>query len=224
MTTDTHSHFEQDLAAYLLGALDHAEEREFERHLAGCARCQEDERRLRVSVEALGSAVPQLEPPTALRRRIMRGARAERRGAGARGRLRPVLRPVAALSATAFVAAGAVVLALGGDDVGEPRTISATATPAAPTAAAKLVVHDQSAELLVESLPPPRDGRVYQVWIRNDKRIVPSTLFTVDRHGRGAAAIPGGLAAGADEVMVSEEPVRGSTVPTTPPRLRVDLS
>ncbi|HWH45986.1 MAG TPA: anti-sigma factor [Thermoleophilaceae bacterium] len=223
MTTDTHSRFEGDLAAYLLGALGDSERRDFERHLDGCPRCQEDHRRLQVSVKALGEAVPQLDPPASLGRALRRRARAERRG-GAAARLRPVLRPAAGMAATAAVAVGVAVLVTDGGESSRATTVAAVATPAAPRAEAKLVVHEASAELIVESLPPPKPGRVYQVWIRHGKRIVPSTLFTVDRNGRGAAAIPGGLGAGADEVMVSEEPVRGSTVPTTPPRLRVALS
>ena len=47
-----HRRYQEDLAAYLLGALEGEEARDFERHLAGCATCQVDERWLHTAVMA----------------------------------------------------------------------------------------------------------------------------------------------------------------------------
>jgi hypothetical protein len=223
MTDDGHQRWEQDLGGYLLGALTDVETREMELHLAGCRRCQGDERRLRASLDALAAGVPQVEPPGSLERKVLRAARAEipraRRPAWARAR-----RPAAVLAASALVAGavGGYALRDGGGGSRE-RTLSARATPAAPGARARMIVRGGSAELVVERLPAPRPGHVYQVWLRESRRIRPSTLFTVDRRGHGAAAIPGGIGRGVQEVMVSEEPALGSSVPTTPPRLRISL-
>ena len=65
---DAHARYEDDLAAYLLGALP-GDEEEFRAHLEGCERCRERERWLRTSVDLLPALVQQLEPPPELRDR-----------------------------------------------------------------------------------------------------------------------------------------------------------
>jgi anti-sigma factor RsiW len=232
MTDEQHRRFEEDLAAHLLGALPVEESRELERHLAGCSRCQRDRRRLEVSIAAVGGSVEQISPPPSLRRSLLEAVRAESAGAPARrprGRVRlrlrlgpPALRPLAAgIAAACLVLAGVVGYALRGGE--GSRTLPARATAAAPGARAKVAVRGGQAQLNVERLRAPRPGHVSEVWIRRGERISPSTLFSVDRSGRGAAAIPGGLR-GADQVMVSEEPAGGSAAPTTAPRLVADVS
>lgn len=220
MTDDGHKRWEDGLGGYLLGALDDVETRELELHLAGCRRCQEDERRLRASLDALAADVPQVAPPRALERRVMRAARREipreRRPAWDRAR-----RPAAVLAASALIAGavGGYALRDGGGE--SARTLNARATPGTQ---ARIILRKGSAELVVDRLPAPRPGHVYQLWLRESRRIRPSTLFTVDRRGHGAAAIPGGIGPGVQEVMVSEEPALGSSVPTSPPRLRVAVT
>ncbi len=66
-----HTRYQDDIGAYLLGALDDRERREFERHLAGCGECQEEVERLRPAADALPGSVVQLEPPTGLKGRLM---------------------------------------------------------------------------------------------------------------------------------------------------------
>lgn len=233
MTDGGHVRWEEELGAYLLDALSPAEARAMEAHLAGCPRCQEDERRLQPSIAALAASVPQLAAPATLRESLLETVQAEAAAAraadpGARrpGRLLrwarpsiPSFRPAGALAAVALVVGGVTGYAL---STGDTNTIRARATAAAPQAEATMIVRDGSAELVVDRLPAPRAGRVYQVWLRDGATIRPSTLFSVDRRGKGAAAIPGGLDEAVDEVMVSEEPAEGSLAPTTPPRLRVE--
>jgi anti-sigma-K factor RskA len=61
-----------DLAgAYVLGALDPEERGAFERHLADCAACANEVRGLRPVVDGLGQAVPLVDPPPALRDRVL---------------------------------------------------------------------------------------------------------------------------------------------------------
>ncbi|MFN2615957.1 MAG: anti-sigma factor domain-containing protein [Thermoleophilaceae bacterium] len=231
MSAEEHTRWEEDLAAYLLGALPGEEARELEEHLAACSRCQEDRRRLEVSIAAVGGSVEQVSPPPALRARLLETVQGEAvhapepRAGRTFGRPRwrlPSLRPAAAgLAAASLLVAGVAGYALRGGD--GRRTLEARATTAAPGARAKLVSRDGQAQLTVDRLPAPRAGRVYEVWLKDGDRVTPSTLFSVDRRGRGAAAIPGGLR-GADQVMVSEEPARGSPAPTTAPRLIADTS
>ena len=77
-----HQPFEDDLAAYMLDALPGDEARRFERHLDSCPRCQERARWLQPSLEMLPAAVEQVEPPPALRERLMVTVRAEAEQAG----------------------------------------------------------------------------------------------------------------------------------------------
>jgi len=90
-------------AAYALDALESAEAREYEAHLATCADCQADLAQLGGAVSALAFAVESPVPPAALRERIIEVARSER---GNVVPLRPRWTfPVVAIAAVAACAA-----------------------------------------------------------------------------------------------------------------------
>ena len=245
MNEQDHMRYEDDLAAYLLDALTAPEAREMERHIEGCARCQERARWLQASVETLPTAVEQFEPPPQLRERLMQTVRAEaaaergdavasatarpqrergaRRRTGWVERLLALPRPAIALGALLLaVAGGAVGYALGSEDDGlNPTTIEAQVPPEAAGAEATLVREGDQGVLQVSGLPQQRD-RIYELWIARGGEVRPAGLFQVDRDGRGAAAIPTGLD-GADRVMVSLEPPGGSEQPTSDPVVIVDI-
>ena len=112
----------------------------------------------------------------------------------------------------AAVAIGAYALGAGGGDGDE----TVTARGDAPPGATAIVERTGDKGILrVSGLPQRTDG-IYEVWIERDGQVVPSTLFQVHRNGRGAAAIPEGLA-DADQVMVTLERRGGSTKPTRAP-------
>lgn len=68
----TAMHDEHTLAApYVLGALDTAERRVFEAHLAGCEQCRGEVRSLRRVADALAVSVPQRTPGPELRARVL---------------------------------------------------------------------------------------------------------------------------------------------------------
>ena len=56
---------------YVLGTLTAAERQTFERHLPACAECETEVASLRLVADALGQAVPQVDPPPALRARVI---------------------------------------------------------------------------------------------------------------------------------------------------------
>ncbi|HET6830796.1 MAG TPA: anti-sigma factor [Solirubrobacterales bacterium] len=232
MSAADHRVWEEELAAYVLGALDAAEQDAVEAHIAGCERCRADLRWIGAAMEVLPASVEQREPPARLRRSLFAAVRAEGGAAGQapaassgwRDSLARALRPGLAYAVVAVLAVGGVAGYVvsqsgGGDEV----TVTARATDAAPAGAEATVVRDGDAGMLRTSgLPQPDGGEVYQVWIRDGETITPSTVFVVDRSGAGVAAIPAGLEDG-DEVMVTREPRGGSAVPTTAPLLRAPL-
>ena len=69
------THDEHSFAApYVLGALDAAERRAFEAHLATCLTCQQELRALQPVADALALAVPQRTPRPELRHRVLASA------------------------------------------------------------------------------------------------------------------------------------------------------
>jgi anti-sigma-K factor RskA len=85
----THSEHEENVGAYLLGALTDLETTAFERHLAGCARCREEVERLRLVADALPRSVTPMEPPPSLKESLMQVVREEARAGQARAEAAP---------------------------------------------------------------------------------------------------------------------------------------
>jgi anti-sigma-K factor RskA len=227
MSPNDHERWEDDLAAWALGALEPGEAKRFERHLARCERCRADLRWLRPAVDALPAAVTQVAPPPRLRGELLATVRSEaRRGdVPRRGRWpgwlsipRPAL---AALGAAALVAAGIAGYALRGDS--DEATYQAEATRAAQGAEAELVVKGDDGTLEASDMPRlPRD-QVFQAWIQEggDGPLRPSTVFVAEQGGSATATIPD--VEGAVRVMVTREPRGGSEQPTTAPMMRFEL-
>ena len=78
--TPTHDELRELTGAYVLGALPDAERIAFERHLATCADCSAEVRELQAVASGLATAVPQVDPPAALRARVLAAATAARGG------------------------------------------------------------------------------------------------------------------------------------------------
>ena len=108
-----------------------------------------------------------------------------------------------------------------------PQTRTFAATVDARGASGVLEVDDNGGMLLVSDMPPPPDGRVYQVWLKRDDRQAPdptAALFTVNDEGQASVAVPGDLG-DVKDVLVTDEPEGGSSVPTrTTPIVSVALS
>jgi anti-sigma-K factor RskA len=216
----------------MLGSLEPGEAAVFEAHLTGCERCRARERWLRASVDVLPSAVEQVEPPPALRERLMETVRQEAGVPQDAARPRPArrrrrlgdwlgdlsLRPAAALAGVLLIlGAGVAGYALRGGGGEDAKTVAVSPTAEAPKARGTIVRNGDRAILRVSNLPQ-RKGRVYEVWLVQKGNPAPSALFQVDRNGTGSAAIPKGLDR-STQVMVSSEPAGGSEQPTTQPVL-----
>jgi anti-sigma-K factor RskA len=213
-----------DAAAYVLGALTTDESEAFRRHLSACVVCRDEIATLKTVGDALALAAPQLPAPRRLRRRvradIRREPKAARATAGTR-RSRALFAPAAAAVGAAFAIVAVVVLASGGS--GRSRMVGASVTPS--TASAVVRVVSGRGELIVRHMPPPPEGKVYEVWLERDGRnpTPTSALFDVTSSGAGAVDIPGDLS-GVREVLVTPEPRGGSLAPTHAPVIVARLS
>jgi len=165
-----------DLGGYVLGTLDAREHEAFERHLAGCRRCQADLEELRGMPALLDEAGPPVDVPAGMEARVL-GAIAREAPAVPR-RARPGRRASWALAAAAMVAVAFLaglglgrVLPGGGQPAPAGRTIRLVAPDggtASGVATIRSTDHGRVIELTVRDLPPPPDGEFYTCWLVAD--------------------------------------------------------
>jgi anti-sigma-K factor RskA len=228
MSGTDHENRRDEVAAYLLEALEPEETAELERHLAGCVECRAELRWLSPAVQLLPETVERLDPPAGLRERILAEARgdAERRAAVARPARRPLLsglRPLAGLAALALVLAAVAGYAIGGaGGSGGGPAVTTVVAGRAPGVTARMVSEGEAGALRLANVDQlPRD-QVLEAWVRRDGRVSPvRALFVPDRDGRAATMIPD--LRGVDAVMVTAEPRGGSDAPTSAPMVTLEM-
>lgn len=220
-----------DGAAYVLGALEEQEVAPFREHLAGCAVCRAEVTQLQVVADSLGLGVPGRSAPDTLRARIMATAHAEAellRAAGhdadkpipaARARWRRGLVP--ALGAAAALGVGLLVGAFAintGSTTTRTQTIRAVVVEPGHNASAELRKVGSHLELVVEGMPAPPPGQIYEVWLERGTQAPSPTdaLFSVTSSGDGAVDVPG-YVQGVSHVLVTAEPLGGTLKPTHNP-------
>jgi Anti-sigma-K factor rskA len=227
-----------DVAPYVLFALDEHEADAFADHLAGCASCRAEVAELQLTADSLALAPPQLVAPLDLRARIMSTVHAEAellKAAGheadqpapTRARWRWRLAP--ALAAAGAMAVGVLIGAVainggseaqhGGTTTSRTRVTQALVTSPGNRATAALRSTDLHFQLEVANLPAPPKGRIYEVWLLRQGSAAPTptdALFSVNTKGDGLIGIPGDLH-GVVKVLVTDEPLGGSLVPTRNP-------
>ena len=229
-----------DVAAYVLDALDEREAHRVAEHVAGCESCRERVRWLTPAVDVLPASVTPLDPPPELRSRLMEIV--EREAAEETTASAPAVKPRRRISLPVFgsfalrpalasfgiallLVAGVTGYALRDRESTQPATFAATPASERSIASGELEVDGDEGSLQVTNLPAPRRDEVYQAWVQHtgqNGRTVPSSVFVVDNEGTGEVAIPSGLD-GAARVMVTREPEGGSAKPTESPLLVAEL-
>jgi anti-sigma-K factor RskA len=225
MNADDHNRWREDLAAFMLGALERDEAAEFERHLEGCERCREEMSWLEPAVQTLPEAVERQEPPRALRAALMAEVRDDVRKATARPtparRRRRLLKPAMGFAVIALLVAGVVGYEVGngGSDGGGGAS---TLERQVGSLSVKMVQEGDSGTLQlsgVHQLPP---DKVLEAWVERDGEVeaVPA-LFVPDRNGQAETRIAD--MNGVGTVMVTEEPQGGSESPTGEPLMTMSV-
>jgi anti-sigma-K factor RskA len=204
-----------DAAAYALGALEPDEAERFKAHLEDCVICRDELSAFQQVAGALPMAAPQYRAPRGLRRRVLKQIHAEARAATTESsrapRASPRFRPAwAGALAGAVAVAVAVVIAVGSGG-SNARVIASV------VGHAQLRVSGGHGELVVNHLPAPSPGHIYEVWLKTTNGAPQPTkaLFSVTSRGAADVDVPGNLR-GISTVMVTQEPAGGSTHPTSP--------
>jgi len=227
MNETDHDRRRDDVAAYLLGALEPGEAAELERHIAGCAECEEELQRLRPAVHVLPETVDPIEAPPALRGRLMEQVRAEAPAPQAplparrsrRWRLGP--RPLAGLATLALILAAIAGYAISNDGSGSAGTTTVF-SGRSPGVTAEMVRDGETGTLRLANLHQLPAGKVLQAWVQRGKRVVSAkALFVPNPDGTATATIDG--MHGVSTVMVTTEPRGGSAQPTSAPIVSVAI-
>jgi anti-sigma-K factor RskA len=227
MVNGDHPH-RDDLVAYSLGALEPREAAHVEAHAPSCARCTRELEALAPAVGVLAESVEQLEPPPALRERVMAEVHgdvapaAEQRGRGLepaarrprRGWRGLLLRPAPAIGLAIAIAAigGYLIAGNGGGGGPEETTVPVVAQQGI---GGTLAVGENTSMLDLHGLHKLSGREVYQVWVARGSSVRPSSNFIPDASGRAMTAVDGHLASGT-KVMVTREPHAGEPAPTSP--------
>jgi anti-sigma-K factor RskA len=241
MTENDHKRWSEDVAAYMLGALEPEQTAALERHVEGCEHCQAEIRWLAPAMQALPESVARVEPPDELRSRILvevgadAGAEAAAPAQGRTARpgfpgrasewLRDLgsgpmgLRPVAGVAVAVLVVAAVAGFAIGGgigdgsDGGGGTSTVFAGE---APGITAEMVTEGDSGTLRLANVRQLSGGRVLEAWVQRDGEVEPvQALFVPDHEGRASTQLPD--MEGVEVVMVTTEPQGGSEEPTSDP-------
>lgn len=208
------------VALYALDALDPAEEKAFEEHLAGCAECRAELDSLRATAASLAWAVEGPAPPRALGEVIAERARRERQENVVALRPRRALRAVTAVAAAAALVLGVWAASLhrtlGHERSAHARLVRLLAAPDARVVslaegAGSLVVgRDGEAALVFRSLPPAGSGKTYEAWVVEGSTPKPAGTFSGSTVLLSRRVPPGAT------VAVTRERSGGAETPTQP--------
>lgn len=223
--------------AYAVDALDDIERAGFERHLAECAECRAEVASLR-EAGALLAETTDTEPPAALRDRVLADITKVRPLPPETPAARPVPTRRRQGRGARLLAAAAAVVVLGGgaavvwqqpwqDGTSEAPSVTdeVLSAPDArstsldfPGGASATVTHSDSlgrAVLVTEKMPPPPEGKVYQVWLdQPGEGMVSAALMPVKADQQ---VLLDGDATSATGAGITVEPEGGSPAPTSEP-------
>jgi anti-sigma-K factor RskA len=230
MSANEHERHRDELAAYLLGALEPGEAAELERHLASCEECRTELEWLRPAVQLLPESVERVEPSPRLRQSLIEQVRAEAEsGSESPSRARRwgihgwSLRPLAGLAALVLVVAAVAAYAIGSGDSDDGGKTTTTAAGHSPGVTAEVVSQGEAGTLHLANLHQLPPDKVLQAWVEREGRVESAkTLFVPNQDGTASATIDD--MDGVTTVMVTAEPRGGSAQPTSDPIVSVSMA
>lgn len=221
---------EELAGAYALGALPADSVRGVDEHILSCSN-HPDLAELIAVASSLALAVPDAEPPLALKARIMDVVYKENSAptAAARGpsildrlrRLKPELAAPYALAGALAVALLVVVLTNDGGP-SEPRTSVLSLTGDGDARAVVHILEDGLITMEAAGLEPLASDHTYQVWGIDSGQATSLGLLGAAPDGEALGAMRADLS-GVDSLAVTIEPAGGSVQPTTAPILEADV-
>jgi anti-sigma-K factor RskA len=170
-------------AAYALDALDPADGREFETHLAHCEECRDQVAAFQDAAAALGHGSVAPRPPLRLRERILSEARRERGENVAP--LRPRWLLPATTAAAAVAACAALALGLWAASLRSELGDRAQVVALSGAQGSLVVTPSGEATLVVSNLDMAPLDRTYEAWVILDDEPKPAGLF----RGGGRTAV-----------------------------------
>lgn len=223
-------HPRDELAAFALGALDAAEQRRVDAHVAECAACTAETESYRDALAAYAAAAETSAPDLreaiiARERRAAQPARAGRSGSWVDALRRPVPAFVPVFLAVLLVAslagfvesrreADAYASALAAIPGG--RVVSMESSVAASDVRGALVIPQSGSPYVIFRVPPPPAGKAWEAWVlRGD---TPIAAGVAAAGGVVTITLTAPFTTG-DGVAVTLEQAGGSSKPTTAPVL-----
>jgi len=225
-----HERWEDAAGTYVLGALPEDERALYEEHLRACAACRAEADELLVAAEALPVSAPAMVPPPALKARIMAEVEREAALLQSAGEPRAVVpekrrrrwRLALPMPAVALACAALLLGVLGGAALfggSSGRTIEFQGGQA------ELELSDNGATIVASNMQAPPEGKTYMVWLKRPGKAPEPTsaLFTPRRDGSATASVTGDMD-GVEAVLINQEPLGGSTTPTSPVLMTATLT
>ncbi len=217
------------LAAFALDALTEDERAAVAEHLEGCA-LHPELADLRATIEALPALADPLDPPTALRQRVLAiaSAPAEAPRASDPTPLPPRPRGIPRVPWAIAAVVAAFAIALGWwtstTQVSAPVLITRAATASAGPSQGRITYAPQTNQLTfeVDTLPAAPAGMTYQLWVVRGATPVSLGLFNPTPAGHGQLTVETTLTEG-EVIAVTVEPIGGSPAPTTAPFLAIEI-
>lgn len=243
-------HPEDLLELYVLDLLDEPDVAAVERFLERSEAGRERVRELRGITAMLSADVEPIDPPPALRQRIIDAVHGERaestsRESGDAGTDRSDNSPISLSRARQqrsapylpWAVAAVLALALIGSmlwnvslrrdldesDRAVAHAVRASGVAEGVTGRVLVIDDDGTAWIALSGMPVPEPGQVFQVWLIADGDPVPNVTFLPNTLGYASVAVPADVE-NYRLLAITIEPEGGSPVPTTEPIILSDLS